>query len=99
MSIEYLFDPNEIDSILRDYRFIRQKVGALDQEGIPSESFPTLRKTDRELYRILTNRHYPHLRQLLYLLDLCLSKGWEQPTIIRTRSESKFESAVSELEL
>lgn len=97
MLVEYLFNPDEIDSILYDYRFIRQKIGAPDQEGIPSESFPTLRKTGRELYRILTNRHYPHLRKLLYLLDLCLSEGWEQPTLIRTHSESQFESAVSEL--
>lgn len=96
MQIEYLFKPNQIINIINRYPCIKGKIDP-SKEGAPSTSFPLARKTGREIYRILCNQHYPHLQELLKNLDYCLKKGWEQPTLLRTRSGKEFHSAVSEL--
>lgn len=99
MDIEYLFQPDQVIKVLENYQFIKEKIKNPFKEGKPSISFPLMRKTGREIYRIFCNQHYPHLQDLLSNLDLCLQSGWEQPTLIQTRSGRNFDSAVSELKV
>lgn len=97
LRIEYLFQPDQIKKIINSYSCIKEKIDDPFKEGVPSINFPTARKTRLEIYRILCNQHYPHLRELLTDLEYCLNKGWQQPTILQTRAGREFNSAVSEL--
>lgn len=97
MNIEYLFNPQEIIQALADYGSLKKKLKNPEKEGIKSKSFSSLRKTQREIYRILTNLHYKHLKNLLSNLDFCISRGWKNPRLLQTRSEFEFDSLVSEL--
>jgi len=97
MDIEYIFEPEEIRKIIIDYDHLGNRIGDPNKEGIESTSFPCARKSQRQIYRILTNQHYPQLQELLTDLDLCLKSGWEQPKLLKTRYEPEFDSAVSEL--
>ena len=97
MNIEYLYNPQDIIQTLADYEFLKKKLKDPEKEGFKSKSFSGLRKTQREIYRILTNLHYEHLKNLLSNLNLCISHGWKNPKLLQTRSEFEFDSLVSEL--
>ena len=97
MNIEYLFNPQEIIQTLADFEVLKKKLKNPEKEGIKSKSFSSLRKTQREIYRILTNLHYKHLKNLLSNLNFCISHGWKNPRLLQTRSEFEFDSLVSEL--
>ena len=97
MNIEYLYNPQEIIQILSDYEFLKKQLKDPEKEGLQSNSFSGLKKTQREIYRILTNLHYEHLNNLLSSLNFCISHGWKNPRLLQTRSEFEFDSLVSEL--
>ncbi|MCK4815165.1 hypothetical protein KA005_05290, partial [bacterium] len=93
----YIFEPDQANKVLQKYNSIRNTIGDSRQEGKPTKSFPKARKTGREIYRILCSQHYPHLQELLMDINLCLEKGWDQPKLLKTYSETEFDSAVAEL--
>lgn len=97
MTIEYLYDPRIVDKVLQGFPSLYQKLGNPVLEGKKAVSFPQCRRTGREIYRILSNQHYPHLVELLSILDYCIANGWEQPTLIKTRGQKEFDSSVAEL--
>ena len=94
---EYIFEPDHINEVLQSYDSIREKMGDARQEGKPAKGFPKARKTGREIYRILCSQHYPRLKELLEDLEFCIRKGWDQPKLLKTRSEKEFDSTVAEL--
>ncbi|MGH9892034.1 MAG: hypothetical protein ACREA0_08645, partial [bacterium] len=93
----FLFDPLGIMGLLEGLPTLRDALPDPRREGEQSEAFPNARKTRRQIYRILSNVHYPHLAALLRSLDFCIRSGFEQPTLLRTRAHSAFLSALSEL--
>ncbi|MEK0337631.1 MAG: hypothetical protein QQN41_09390 [Nitrosopumilus sp.] len=95
--IEYIFSPDNVSSILENCTFIKERLRDPQREGKPSDAYPRARKSSREIYRILSYQHYPHLQELLGKLEDCLKAGYEQPTLLRTRSQVEFSSATSEL--
>lgn len=97
LRIEYLFLPDQISEIINRHSCLKGKIDDPSKDGTPSSSFPAARKTYREIYRVLCNQHYPHLQEFLYDLEYCLNNGWQQPTILKTRSGREFHSAISEL--
>jgi hypothetical protein len=97
IKIEYLFQPEQVSEIIDELACIKEKIGNPSKEGTTSSSFPSARKTSREIYRILCNQHYSHLQELLKDLEYCLDKGWQQPKILQTRSGKELHSAISEL--
>lgn len=97
MVIEYLYDPEIVREVLSEYPSLRQNLKDPYREGQGALSFPGLRKTRREIYRILSNPHYQHLCELLTSLDYCIANGWQQPALLQTRGQKEFESAVAEL--
>ncbi|MGH2792552.1 MAG: hypothetical protein ACRDJ0_16410 [Actinomycetota bacterium] len=93
----YLFDPADVIQLLRELPDLAAALGNPTREGGPSDVFPQARKSERQLYRILANDHYDHLAALLSSLDFCLGRGFRQPVLLRTRAQSNFTSAISEL--
>ena len=96
MNIEYLFLPEEVEEILKNYPELK-KLTSPFKEGVESSGFHKARKSQRQIYRILTNQHDDHLAELLKTLEFCLSKGFQNPALLQTRDSSQFSSAVSEL--
>lgn len=97
MKLETLFMPDAINDILKDFPHLRENITSPDNEGIDSKAFPKARKSERQIYRILANQHYPHLQELLDIANLSLSLGYKNPALLRTRGQSEFAAAVSEL--
>jgi len=64
------------------------------QEGEESAAYAGMRKSERQVYRVLSNVHYEHLDALLRSLDLCIGRGFTQPTILRTGARGPVVSAL-----
>jgi len=58
--INYLFLPDKIKELLEKYPTIQGKIESPDKEGTKSESYSQARKSERQIYRILSTQHYPH---------------------------------------
>lgn len=93
----YLFDPDAVADLLESLPNLEASIGAPHDEGEPSEAFPAARKARRQVYRVLGNAHFPHLRDLLGTLDFCLEQGFTQPTVLKTRAGKPFAEALAEL--
>jgi hypothetical protein len=94
---KYLFCPEDVQLTLRDVPLISQVLKDPAREGEASLAFPHARKSPRELYRILSSQHYPHLRDLLATMESCLKHGWKQNNLLRTRSNAQFNSELASL--
>jgi hypothetical protein len=97
VATSYLFEPRQVDAVVTDSHDLRAALGDPSHEGEPSLGFPGARKSQRQLYRVLGNTHYERLASLLRSLDFCLGRGFEQPTVLRTRGRTSFGPALSEL--
>jgi hypothetical protein len=93
----FLFDPVEVAEVLGGLPHLRTAIPDPAQEGEESVDFVGMRKSERQLCRVLSNVHYEHLDALLRSLDFCIGRGFTQPTILRTRARGPFASALSEL--
>ena len=82
MAIEYLYYPEIVAGILNERPSLARNLGDPAKEGQEALSFSELRKTRREIYRVLSNQHYPHLADLINSLEHCLKNGWEQPALL-----------------
>lgn len=98
-STAFLFDPAHVRKLLQDLPHLQKALPDPAQEGEPSTAFPSARKCERHVYRVFSNVHYQHLEALLRALDLCIERGFTQPTILRTRARSAFRPALSELHI
>lgn len=83
--------------VLDRFPHLRAAIPDSAQEGEESVAFPGMRKSERQLYRVLSNAHYEHLDALLRSLDFCIGRGFTQPTILRTRARGAFAPALSEV--
>lgn len=92
----FLFDPTASVAALADYPDL---AAATDprREGFEADWLEGMRKSERQLYRVLGNTHYEHLTELLIALDYCLGCGFNQPTLLRSRGRSPFAAALAEL--
>jgi hypothetical protein len=94
---QFLFLPEDIENQLTRLQSLRDALGDPKHEGVPSAAYPQARKSARQIYRVLANDHYPHLKELLSRIDQCIERGFRQPTLTRTRGRSNFKSALAEL--
>ena len=69
----FLFDPVEVAKLLDGLPHLRTAIPDPAQEGVESVAFAGMRKSERQLYRVLSNIHYGHLESLLRSLDFCMS--------------------------
>lgn len=95
--IDFLFDPGSVARTLSELPHLARVLGDPHREGERAANLPGARKSSRELYRVLGNRHYEHLAQLLATLDVCAGAGFTQPTLLRTRGRRPFVEAIAEL--
>lgn len=93
----FLFDPAEVAKLLADLPHLRDAMPDPAHEGEESVGFAAMRKSERQLYRVLSNAHYEHLEALLRSVDFCIGRGFTQPSILRTRARGAFASALSEV--
>lgn len=96
---EYLFLPEDLKEILIGYPNLSKEISGFTNEGTFSKAFPKARKSPRQIYRILSNQHYPNLVQLLENIETCLSHGYTNIDILRIRDTSQFTSAVAEIQI
>jgi len=96
-AIDYIYDPKRAEKIITSYPAIYQKLKNSIYKQQKSFGFPQCMKTKLQIYRIISNQHYPHLVEILKALDACIFNGWEQPTLLKTRSSEDFSSALTEL--
>src|SRR6267143_1536738 len=94
--MKFLFEPATVRQILAGHAHLGSNLNP-ESEGQPSAAFSTARKSPREIYRVLSNVHYPYLNDLVSVLDECLAQGFYQPTILRTRGRKPFAEALAEL--
>lgn len=95
--LSFLFDPADVAKVLDRLPQLRSVIPDPAREGQESVAFRGMRKSERQLYRVLSNVHYEHLDALLRSLDFCVGRGFTQPTMLRTRARSAFAAAVSEV--
>jgi hypothetical protein len=95
--LSFLFDPADVAKVLDRLPHLRAAIPDPAREGQESVAFHGMRKSERQLYRVLSNVHYEHLDALLRSLDFCIGCGFTQPTILRTRARSAFVAALSEV--
>jgi hypothetical protein len=94
--IPFLFSPTGVRELLAGYPSLNDKLSP-EKEGVEAEWFEHVRKSQRQLYRVLGNTHYEHLTKLLEALEVCLAHGYEQPRLLRTQSRSSFGPDLAEL--
>jgi hypothetical protein len=70
--VEYLFLPKDANAILASLPHLRNVLPAPDVEGTGSDAFPSMRKSDRQIFRVVSNDHYAHLRTLIQSFDYCV---------------------------
>lgn len=90
MNIEYIFLPEKVEEVLLNYPVLSKKLNSPYNEGQSSTAFPKARKSNRQIYRILANQHFPHLVELLDTLEFCISNGYQNPALSQTRGRSQF---------
>jgi hypothetical protein len=95
--MRFLFQAEAVTGVLSQFPQLRSRLGDPRQEGQPSQAFSTARKSERQIYRVLGNVHYSHLGELLEALEFCLERGFNQPTILRTRARRSFAESLAEL--
>lgn len=93
--IPYLFDLGEVRRLLEHYPTLASELKP--EREPPATCFNDGRKSTRQIYRVLGNTHYEHLTQLLETLETCLTRGFKQPRLLKTRARSSFGPDLAEL--
>jgi hypothetical protein len=94
--IQFLFDPAAVRKTLAAFPALAAEIDP-EREGVMADWFERIRKSQRQLYRVLGNTHYEHLMDLLEALDVCLGHGYKQPRLLKTRARSSFAPDLAEL--
>lgn len=91
----FLFDPVRVDRLRAVLPALSAQLPASASEGALT-SLPALRKTGREVYRLLANPHYRHLREALRVIENVLTAGCDLRDLLSTSKHSQFSSRLSE---
>jgi hypothetical protein len=67
----FLYLPIDIVQVLKQLPHLKGVVTDPTKEGTTSRAFLDARKSPLQIYRILANNHYDHLRALLESLNFC----------------------------
>jgi hypothetical protein len=94
--IWFLYHPSSVRELLASLPSLAAELRP-EVEGQESEWFERVRKSERQIYRVLGNTHYPNLMQLLEAIDECLQHGYSQPRVLRTRARRSFAPDLAEI--
>lgn len=93
----FLFDPARVDRLLAVLPALRAVVKSPDIDGKPSSSYAKLRSTRQQLYRLLSNTHYRHLRHGLRAIEATYAAGCRFDRLLSTDVYEQFQSHMSEV--
>jgi hypothetical protein len=95
----YLFNPATVEARIASLPLTAALIHEKKRAGEPSDAFPALEITDREILRILGRSEiYAHLDELLKSLERCLSEGWDAHQL-GARDRDEFASLMSDLQV
>lgn len=92
-----LFSPAAVRRVLAGAPSVAALVPDPADEGVPSEAFTELRKTERELYRWIANTHFEHLATVVVQLEEVHAAGVPFGELLKTRSRDQFVSLTTEM--
>ena len=94
---QYFYDPDDVSRIVEPYPYLRSCIAKYRREDSSSsncsKNFPYVRKSYREIYRVLGG-HSEWLQELLPVLEKCLANEFE-PTGLFRPAASEFYSTLS----
>ena len=94
---QFLFDPERVDRLLAHLPTLGEVLPPRASEGGSSAGFDRLRKTERQVYRFLSNPHYPDLRHALRAIDRTYCAGCRFGELLSTGDYELFQSHVAEV--
>jgi hypothetical protein len=92
-----LFSPDDVRRVLAAAPSVAALVPDPADEGLPTEAFAELRKTERELYRWIANTHFEHLATAVVQLEEVHAAGVTFEQLLKTRSRDQFVSLTTEM--
>jgi hypothetical protein len=92
----FVFDPERVARVLDVLPALAALLRDPRAEGRPSAVFEGMRLTDRALYRLLANPHYPHLRESLRGIDAAAAGGLNLKELRNANLRGDFGSYLQE---
>lgn len=92
----FVFDPARVARVLAALPALALLLRDPRAEGQPSAVFDAMRLTDRALYRLLANPHYPHLRESLRGIDGAAAGGLSLKELRNANLRGDFGSYLQE---
>jgi hypothetical protein len=92
----FVFDPERVARVLDVLPALAPLLRDPRMEGRPSGVFERMRVTDRALYRLLANPHYPHLRESLRGIDGAAAGGLKLKELRNANLRGDFGSYLQE---
>jgi hypothetical protein len=92
----FLFHPDRVNRLLAVLPSLKRNLPDAEKEGRPSGVFNGWRITDRALYRLLANPHYPHLREGLRAIDDDIHAGMSLKELRNEVDRGNFGSFLAE---
>ena len=93
----FVFDPVRTARVLSALPALAGLIPPSPSEGRDSVAFAGKRITDRALYRLLANPHYPHLRESLRAIDSVAAAGVSLKELRRAEFRGEFGSFLAEV--
>lgn len=94
----FLFNPHRLARVLTTLPTLAAALPPPAVEGEESAAYPArFRKTERAVYRLLANTHYPHLRDGLRAIERTLAAGCRFGELLSTFDTELFVSHMSEV--
>lgn len=94
----FLFNPDRVARLLATLPTLAAVLPPPVAEGEKSTAYPArFRKTERAVYRLLANPHYPHLRDGLRAIERTLTAGCRFGELLSTADTELFVSHMSEV--
>ena len=95
----FLFYPDRVNRLLAVLPALEVRLPDRAREGRGSEIFDGWRITDRAIYRLLANPHYPHLREGLRAIDTVIGAGMSLKELRNEEDRGNFGSFLVEARL
>jgi len=92
----FLFDPIRVNRLLAVLPSLRSRLRDPAKEGRESALFEGWRVTDRAIYRLLANPHYPALREGLRAIENVIGSGMSLKELRNEKDRGNFRSFLAE---
>ena len=95
-SVPFVYDPDRVERILAALPSLARGLPDPHEEGRCSSAFRGQRITDRAIYRLLANPHYPHLREALRAIEAAASVGMSLKELREAKLRGEFGSHLAD---